>query len=330
MSNDAKRTGLWGKLTRGLFEFDAPLTADLLPLLPDPADRARRKLRRAARGAPAEVETLEVETLEIETLEIDLQDVPSELDEVEQAALVVVHGQAPGERFDLEPGSVTLGPDDDVVLTCDADGVTLRAHGSAADIHVDFRRVSEARLEHGALVSIGGTLFKFLRCRDLEGAHLDELYRLHRFDALTDIHHERYLRHRLRSALSHARRHASALALVVLDLAPRTASDETILGSPHDLVLREVARAARRVTGEDEILGRHGPGQLALVLPGLDLPAATLRAEALRAAVAAAPIVIDGQRVAPDPSIGVAAFARDMLIHDDLLRAALDALPARA
>ena len=324
MSNDAKRTGLWGKLTRGLFEFDAPLTADLLPLLPDPADRARRKLRRAARGAPADAPA------EVETLEIDLEDEPSDLDDGERAALVVVHGHAPGERFDLEPGTVTLGPDDDVILTCDAHGVTLRAHGSTADIHVDFHRVSEARLEHGALVSIGGTLLRFLRCRDLEGAHLGELFRLHRFDGLTDIHHERHLRHRLRSALSHARRHASALALVVLDLDPRTASGETITGPAHDRMLREVARAARRVTGEDEILGRHGPGQLALILPGLDLEAATLRAEALRAAVAAAPMAIDGQRVAPEPSIGLAAFARDMLIHDDLLRAALDALPARA
>lgn len=324
MSNDAIRTGLWGKLTRGLFEFDAPLTADLLPLLPDPAAPLRRKLRRPPRVTPADA------TAEVETLEIDLQDAPSEPVDRERAALVVVHGHAPGERFDLEPGTVTLGPNDDVVLTYDADGVTLRAHGSAADIHVDFRRVTDAQLEHGALVSIGGTLLKFLRCRDLEGAHLDEIYRLHRFDGLTDIHHERYLRHRLRSALSHARRHASPLALLVLDLAPRIASGATITGPAHDLMLREVARVARRATGEDEILGRHGPGQLALVLPGLDLQAATPRAEALRAAVAAATIAIDGQRVAPEPSIGLAVLARGMLIHDDLLRAALDALPARA
>jgi GGDEF domain-containing protein len=177
----------------------------------------------------------------------------------ERAALVVVHGHAPGERFDLEAGTVTLGPSDDAVLTCDADGVTLRARSPAAAIHVDFRRVSEARLEHGALVGIGGTLLKFLRCRDLEGAHFDELYRLHRFDGLTDVHHERYLRRRLWSALSHARRHASPLALVVLDLAPRTARGAAITGPAHDLVLREVARAARRATGDDEILGRHGP-----------------------------------------------------------------------
>jgi len=95
-------------------------------------------------------------------------------------------------------------------------------------------------------------------------------------------------------------------------------------------VLREAARAARRVTGDDEILGRHGPGQLALVLPGLDLAAATPRAEALRAAVAAASMTIDGQRAAPGPSIGLAVFDRRMLTHDDLLRAALAALPALA
>ncbi len=323
MANDGKRTGLWGKLTRGLFEFDAPLTADLLPLLNDKASSGRRKLRARPGGAPVDPDA------EIETLEIDLQDAFSDLVDGERSALVVVHGHATGERFDLEYGTVALGPDDEAVLTCDADGVTLRAEHPAADIHVDFRRVREARLEHGALVSIGGTLLKFLRSRDLDGAHLDELHRLQRFDGLTDVHHERYLRLRLWSALSHARRHASPLALAILDLAPRTTSGARVVGSAHDLVLREVARAALRATQDGETLGRHGTSQLALVLPGLELAAASSRAEALRAAVAA-PLTIDGQRIAPEPSLGIAAVTRDMLVHDDLLRAALAALPARA
>lgn len=320
MSNETRRPGLWGKLTRSLFEFDAPLTTNLLPLVPDAENWGRRRQRAPAPGVPTDV------VADIETLEIDVQDAGP--DEGERAALVVMHGHAPGERFDLEAGAVTLGPSDDAVLTCDADGVTLRARSPAAAIHVDFRRVSEARLAHGALVGIGGTLLKFLRCRDLEAAHFDELYRLHRFDGLTDIHHERYLRHRMRSALSHARRHASTLALVVLGLAPRTARG-AVTGPSLDLVLREVARAARRATGDDEILGRHGPDQLALVLPGHDLESATPRAEALRAAVAA-PITIDGQRVLPGPTIGLAALGRRMLTHDDLLQAALATLPAPA
>lgn len=264
MANDDKRTGLWGKLARGLFEFDAPLTADLLPLLPDPATWGRRKLRRPPPGAPAGA------VAEVETLEIDVQeDAPSEAVDGERAALVVVHGHAPGERFDL-------------------------------------------------------------RCRDLDGAHIDELHRLHRYDGLTGLHHERYLRHRLRSEVSHARRHASPLALVLLDLAPRTAHGAALTGLAHDLMLREVARAVRRMTRDDEILGHHGPRQLALVLPGHDLQAATTRAEALRDAVAAAPLAIDGQRVMIEPRIGLAMLARDTLIHDDLLRAALAALPAPA
>lgn len=323
MTNDSKRTGLWGKLTRSIFEFDAPLTADLLPLLPDATTRGRRKLRPSPPDAPVGA------VADVETLEVDLQDAPSETVDGERAALVVVHGHAPGERFDLDPGTVTLGPEDDAVLTCDAEGVTLRAHGSA-DIHVDFRRVTEVRLEHGSLIGIGGTLLKFLRGRDLDSAHIDELHRLHRYDGRTDLHHERYLRHRLRSEVSHARRHASPLALVILDLAPRTAHGAALTGLAHDLLLREVARAARRTTSDDEILGHHGPGQLVLVLPGRDLQAATTRAEALRDAVAAAPVMIDGERVTIEPRIGLAVLARDTLIHDDLLRAALAALPAPA
>ena len=315
MANDGKRTGLWGKLTRGIFEFDAPLTNDLLPLLPDPATRGRRKLRAPPPGAPA--------VADVETLEIDLQDVQAEASE--RAALVVVHGPAPGERFELDPGTVALGPEDDAVLTCDAEGVTLRAQGFAADIHVDFRRVTEIQLEHGALIGINGTLLKFLRCHDLDSAHLDELHRLHRHDGLTGLHHERYLRHRLRSAVSHARRHSSALALVILDLSPRAAA---LTGLAHDLMLRAVARAARDATSDDEILGHHGRDQLALVLPGRDLEAATARAGALRDAVAAAPVTIDGQRVRIEATIGLALLTRDTLIHEDLLNAALATLPA--
>jgi GGDEF domain-containing protein len=313
VSDDAKRTSLWGKLTRGLFEFDAPLTERLLPLLPDPTPRARRGARRPPAQAPVD-----------ETLEVALEDAAEA--PRERAALVVVHGHAPGERFDLEPGEVTLGPDDDAVLRVDDDGVTLLARGAA--VHVEFRRVREARLEHGALVGIGGTLLRYLRCVDLEAAHFDERYRLHRFDGLTDVHHERYLRHRLWGAMSHARRHRAPLALAVVDLAPRTARG-AVTGEAHDLVLRAVAQAARRAAGEDEVLGRHGRGQLALVLPGLDLAAATARAGALRAALAA-PVAVDGQRVAPEPALGLAALAREMVTHDELLRAAVAALPARA
>lgn len=321
MANDGKRTGLWGKLARGLFEFDAPLTANLLPLLPDAATRRR--------GGRAPVAGGHGRGVEEETLDIDLRDAFTD-PERERAALVVVHGQAPGERFDLEVGTITLGPDDDAVLTCGDDGVSLRAGGPTADIHVEFRRVSEARLVHGALVGIGGTLLKFLRCRDLEAAHFDEIYRLHRFDGLMEVHHERHLRHRLRGALSHARRHGSGLAVVVLDVAPRTVRGVAVTGAALDLVLREVARAAVRGVREEEILGRHGADQLVLVLPGMDEEGAGVRAEALRAAVEAAAIVVEGQRVATVPSVGVAVYERGMLVHDDLLAAALAALPAGA
>jgi GGDEF domain-containing protein len=319
MTEDPKRGGLWNRLSRGLFEFDAPLTANLLPLLPDPATKGRRVLRGSQRSLPTAPAPAPAEEHDIDVSEAAVVG--------ERSALVVVHGQALGERFDLAPGTVVLGGPDDplrisdetpprphATLTCDPRGVTIRDDGTPSGVHVDFRRVREARLEHGALIWVGRTLLKYLHCDDVAGAHFDIVHHLGRHDGLTDVHHERHVRHVLRRELSHARRHLGALALVVLDPAPRAALDDRV----RDLLLRDVARAARPAAGDDGVLGRLGPGLLALVLPGLDSAAATPRAEALRAAVAGAAFTVCHGHGAGPPVIGLAAATRRPLAHDEL------------
>ena len=94
-----------------------------------------------------------------------------------------------------------------------------------------------------------------------------------------------------------------------------------------DAVLQSFARLARETLRSSDILGRLGGEEFVALLPAT-LPEATIAAERVRAAFAAACIVRNGQRIAATVSIGVASGSPSMAM--DLLIARADQALYRA
>jgi diguanylate cyclase (GGDEF)-like protein len=108
---------------------------------------------------------------------------------------------------------------------------------------------------------------------------------------------------------SKAMRDGSAFLLVLLDLDHFKQINDSHGHPAGDRVLLEVvARLNAGVRGYDKV-GRYGGEEFVLLLPELGLDAGLARVEALRAAIAAAPVALaDGRCITVTASFGLAAF----------------------
>ncbi len=136
-------------------------------------------------------------------------------------------------------------------------------------------------------------------------------------DELTGLANRRHGAHELERAVSLATRHGHLLALARGDVDHFKAINDTHGHQAGDRVLAEVARRlAGAVRGGDE-LARWGGDEFVVILPDTDREGALRAAERLRAAVAAAPVVVNGGAVAVTISVGWAHWSGDT--PDDLL-----------
>jgi pSer/pThr/pTyr-binding forkhead associated (FHA) protein len=150
--------------------------------------------------------------------------------------LLVIHSRDArllGRRYALDRSSTLIGSgvDNDIVLK--DSGVSPRhAHleerdgawwcvddGSTDGLYIDDRRTTGCTLlAHGTRIGIGSTIFKFLSGLGLEDRYKEEIHRLTMYDGLTQACHERYLLEALDKETTRARRHSTALALLMIEI----------------------------------------------------------------------------------------------------------------
>jgi diguanylate cyclase (GGDEF)-like protein/PAS domain S-box-containing protein len=159
----------------------------------------------------------------------------------------------------------------------------------------------------------------------------EELERLSRQDSLTGLLNRRSFDEALERQLAYTRRYGSGGALLIVDLDRfKQINDE--FGHPAgDRVLREVARVLSENLRSTDTVGRYSDGvvarlggdEFALLLPEADAVGAEAVAERLVAALAGAPLKVDGGEVRLEISVGVALFDENGLpLAEDLLSAA--------
>ncbi|GIX31055.1 MAG: hypothetical protein KatS3mg124_1527 [Porticoccaceae bacterium] len=124
-------------------------------------------------------------------------------------------------------------------------------------------------------------------------------------DPLTGLANRRTLVETLVREVARARRSGSSLAILLIDLDHFKAVNDRFGHRVGDRVLKEVAERIRaRLRGQD-LLARYGGEEFVAVLPDTDLAGAETVAEAIRRALADAPLQVRGLRVTA--SLGVAA-----------------------
>lgn len=255
------------------------------------------------------------------------------------ACLLEIYGEHVGRRIDLTEGVYGAGRADDArvripslsVSRCHAEfserpeGWSVRDLDSTNGTFVDDHRVGSAVLEHGNIVRLGGTLFRFLQAEQLDRLVTTELTDLTRLDGLTRTRHRAAFSEALESWFEGER--TFALVVIAID---RFADLEARL---HDQAAENavslVANLLRTRLRRVDILGRLDRATFGVLLADVAEPRARAVAEKLSRQVTLSSFEI-GESIVPIRAVAVATGRRPDDAPDRMLDRALDEARRRA
>ncbi|MGB0680431.1 MAG: GGDEF domain-containing protein, partial [Polyangiales bacterium] len=164
-------------------------------------------------------------------------------------------------------------------------------------------------------VKIGDAILKFLSGSDVEAQYHETIYRMTIIDGLTGIHNKRYLVETLEREIPRARRHQRPLSLLMFDIDHFKQINDTYGHLAGDFVLKELATIARSRLRPDDVLGRYGGEEFAVILPETKLAGAVRIAEELRTLVQDHAFLFEEEEVQVTISMGAAELqeGRDAL-----------------
>ena len=241
------------------------------------------------------------------------------------AALVLIHGEDLGRKFDLVSEETLIGRSSKADIQVDQDSVsrhhakirvdgariTVEDMGSTNGTIVNDEHIEDTlRLRNGDLLKIGRTIFKFIAGNNIEAAYHDEIYRMTTVDGLTQVFNRRYFEDAIERELSRSRRYTRPLSLVLLDIDHFKKINDTFGHLAGDAVLKEVALTVRARTRREDVFARFGGEEFALLLPEVDQKGAATLAEKARKLVEKHHFVFDGEDIAVTVSAGVATVQK--------------------
>ena len=221
-----------------------------------------------------------------------------------------------------------------------AENLRKRLSGEAEQVHYVFRGLRKDGTEidveiHSSAMEIGGKRALIGLVADvtertraaLEVQALQaELREQATHDALTGLYNRRYLEDTLSRELILARRKGHPVSIVMGDIDHFKAVNDRYGHLGGDEVLRSFGDLMKRHVRGSDIYCRYGGEEFLLVLPEMRKEDAFQRAEQLRSALAAAPVVHGTSSIAVTASFGIATFPCDGRSSDELISSADRAL----
>lgn len=131
------------------------------------------------------------------------------------------------------------------------------------------------------------------------------LERIANYDGLTNIPNRRFFYQTAERAVKSAQRHHRPLAVILLDIDFFKKVNDSYGHAAGDSVLKEVARTLAEHLRPEDMVGRLGGEEFALLLPDCTATNAAHTAERLRAAIAALKIDVAPHRLSITISLGV-------------------------
>jgi two-component system cell cycle response regulator len=123
-------------------------------------------------------------------------------------------------------------------------------------------------------------------------------------DALTELWNRGAILDRLDQELARAKREASSIGVLLLDLDHFKSINDRHGHLAGDQVLREVAQRMTASVRSYDVVGRYGGEEFIVLLPACDAAGARERAEHLRSAIAVRPILTEEGSVSLTASLG--------------------------
>jgi len=174
---------------------------------------------------------------------------------------------------------------------------------------VDGKRVMKMKLRGGERIQLGpDVVFRFAFGDETEEALARKLYEASTRDPLTRCHSRRFLEERLQAELAYARRHSSQLGVIMFDIDHFKSINDTLGHPAGDSVLRDLAACVTKLIRVEDVLGRYGGEEFAVVVRGIKHKKVVLFAERLRKAVEALRVPVGPRLVEVTISLGVGSL----------------------
>ncbi len=253
--------------------------------------------------------------------------------------LVEIYGEHVGRRIDLVEGTYGAGRADDArvripslsVSRCHAEfferaeGWSVRDLDSTNGTFVDDHRVGSAVLEHGNIVRLGGTLFRFLQAEHLDRLVTTELSALAHLDGLTRTRHRAAFAETLESWFQGDR----TFALVVIAIVRFADLEARLHDQAAENAVSLVANLLRTRLRRVDVLGRLDRAAFGILLADVAEPRARAVAEKLGRQVTLSSFEI-GESIVPVRAVAVATGRRPDDAPHRMLERALDEALRRA
>lgn len=240
-----------------------------------------------------------------------LDDAPS------RATLVLVAGPEPGQVFSVGD-DIIVGRDSTADIRID-DPAVSRMHvrlyvqdgnyivedlGSVNGTLIGGTRTSRQQLVDGDRIQLGTrVILKFALLHEAEERLQRQLFESATRDPLTQAYNKKYITERLAAEVAHARRHSSALELVIFDLDRFKQINDVHGHLVGDAVLRAVADRVHSLIRTEDVFGRFGGEEFVLVSRAAD---AVKLAERIRVSIETLSIPANNGGIRVTVSIGVA------------------------
>ena len=266
----------------------------------------------------------------------------AEKPERDRPYLIVLAGPNVGEMYPVEGAesfvgrgtnaTIRLGDDSisrrHVRIVVDGQDVRIEDLGSANGTILNGERVAAAPLRDGDKIQLGSTtILKFTYHDKLEEAFQRQMYDSALRDGLTKVFNKKHMLDRLTAEFAFARRHQTPLAVVMIDIDHFKNVNDTCGHLAGDHVLSKLAATVQAVLRTEDVFGRYGGEEFAILCRGAAPLAAGIVAERVRATVEQTSFAHEGRTIPVTASLGVAGYPAVAAINpDELIRVADEAL----
>jgi len=265
------------------------------------------------------------------------------------ACLVLLDGMDIGNVIPLVAGKeILLGRGADCTVTLRDDGISrhhakvrytgrssieLRDLRSTNGTFVSGRPIRTALLEHGEKILLGRkTVIKFVIQDDIDLQYQQEMFESSTRDGLTGAYNRKYLTQKIISDLSFARRHNLPFTFLMFDIDHFKEVNDIHGHQVGDAVLISVTRAVQKIMRAEDVLGRYGGEEFAVIAQSTPSEGAHIFGERVRLCIANSLSVtgVDGESVRVTVSVGVATINAGDSVDAPRLIAEADANMYRA
>jgi len=256
---------------------------------------------------------------------VDVNEMKDRHERNKRACLTVLTGSMSGSLYKLPYGNTLVGRAQNCELRLLDDGVSrqharVRIGDSGTPYIEDMQSrngtyVNGAKLEKphalqdGDKIQVGRTtVVRFSYNDELDESFHENLMSSALRDPLTKLFNKRYFLDRLDSELKFAKRHDTAVSLLMLDLDHFKAVNDTHGHLAGDAILINLANVLQRAVRNEDVVARFGGEEIGIILRAIPLEPAVQLADRLRDLVEQTVTKHRGIEIKATASIGAAGY----------------------